>query len=130
MGAQEIRANEFHSDQPYSTYALYLSSFNPPAALMDFLLSWLLYRAVETAGPESGFPTMQTAFVVFLSWLLFSKVVKFIPYFRQYPSDLKFVPVLVGFGYFHGLIYLYTLLTLHKVSSRLSIYALSGSLIS
>ena len=88
---------------------------------MDPLLGYLLYRAVETAGPASFFPSMTTAFMLFLIWLAFSKTVKFIPYFYRYPSDLKFLPILYAFCYFHSFIYLYTLFTLHKVSSPKSL---------
>lgn len=83
---------------------------------MDPLLGYLLYHAVEAAGPQSMFPTMSTTFMIFLLWLAFTKTVKFVDYFYRYPSDLKYVPILYTFGYFHSFITLYTLCTLHKVS--------------
>ncbi|KAL8724884.1 MAG: hypothetical protein Q9166_007688 [cf. Caloplaca sp. 2 TL-2023] len=103
-------------DQPYSTYALHLSSFNPPALIMDPLLAYLLYQSIATAGPASHFPGITTSLSLFFLWLVFTKMVKFVDYFRQYPADLKFLPLVYAFSYLHGLIYFYTLLTLHKTS--------------
>ena len=83
---------------------------------MDPLLGFFLYRTVKEAGPQSCLPGMFTTFALFFLWLAFTKTVKFVPYFYRYPSDLKFLPLLYAFGYFHSLITLYTLCTLHKVS--------------
>ena len=48
-------------------------------------------------------------------WILVAKTVKLWPHFCRYPADLKFLPVMFAFGYFHGLIRIWTLLTIHKV---------------
>lgn len=64
-----------------------------------------------------------TAFATFLLWLLFSKTVKLWPHFYRHPDQMKFIPVLVLFGYLHGLIKIYCLLTLHQVSELTRLYA-------
>ena len=46
----------------------------------------------------------------------FTKVVKLMGLFRRNPGDIVFLPVSVLFGYFHGLIKLYALMTLNMVS--------------
>lgn len=54
--------------------------------------------------------------MAFVLWLLFTKTVKLWPHFYRHPDQMKFIPILIIFGYFHGFIKLYCLLTLHKVS--------------
>ncbi len=104
------------SAQPWSTYALHLSSFNPPALIMDPLLGYSLFRAIQASGPDSYFPSMSTSLLLFLLWVAFTKTVKSVGHFRQYPADLKFLPLLYVFSYLHSFIFLYSLFTLHKVS--------------
>lgn len=79
---------------------------------MDSLLAYLLYRSAQSMMPES----MRLAMTVFVLWLLFTKTVKLLPHFYRYPGDIKFIPLVIGFGYFHGLIKAYSLMTLHHVS--------------
>ena len=99
------------SDQPWCCYALHLTTFNPPAAIMDSLLAYLLYHATQPMLPNC----IGSVMTVFAMWLLFTKIVKLLPHFYRYPNDIKFIPIIILFGYFHGLIKIYALLTLHKV---------------
>lgn len=56
-------------------------------------------------------------FLFLVSWIyLFSKTVKLWGHFFRYPADVIFIPVYIGFGYFHGLIKLWGLFTLSEVS--------------
>ena len=48
----------------------------------------------------------------------FTKVVKLIGLFLRNPSDVIYLPLSIVFGYFHGLIKLYALLTLNMVGLR------------
>ncbi|KAL8669444.1 MAG: hypothetical protein Q9168_005961 [Polycauliona sp. 1 TL-2023] len=106
--------SKFLAQCPWTTYAVYFSSFNPPAVLMDSLLGYTLYRAVEDLGSRFPMPDAVTCLLLFFLWIIFTKTVKFLGYFRRHPTDLKFLPILYAFSYFHGLIYLYSLMTLHK----------------
>lgn len=108
-------ANET-SAQPWSSYALHLSSFSPPAVVTDGLLGYLLYQSVKSTPNDALIVDPLTAFLLFFMWLLFTKTVKLLPYFWRYPSDIKFLPVSILFGYLHGFLKLYTLVTVHKVS--------------
>lgn len=45
----------------------------------------------------------------------FTKVVKLVGLFVRNPSDLMLLPVSIAFGYFHGLIKLWALVTLNVV---------------
>ncbi|KAI4142706.1 MAG: hypothetical protein L6R39_004837 [Caloplaca ligustica] len=112
-------------DQPWSSYALHLSTFNPPAFMMEAILVYLLFHAYDNGQPYPIFPASRMgAFALLYVWLFFAKIVKMLPHFYKYPTDLKFFPALVAFGYFHGLIKIYTLLTIHKTTwdgSRMSL---------
>jgi len=46
----------------------------------------------------------------------FTKVVKLMGLFLRNPGDIVFLPVSIIFGYFHGLIKIYALVTLNMVS--------------
>lgn len=48
----------------------------------------------------------------------FTKVVKLMGLFLRNPSDVIFLPVSILFGYFHGLVKLYALVTLNMVRSK------------
>ena len=52
----------------------------------------------------------------FVFMFAFTKVVKLMGLFIRNPSDILFLPVSVVFGYFHGLIKLYALITLNMTS--------------
>jgi hypothetical protein len=50
---------------------------------------------------------------------VFSKTVKLWGHFFRYPADVVFIPVYIAFGYFHGGIKFWGLLTLNAVSSQI-----------
>ena len=52
--------------------------------------------------------------------MLFSKIIKLVGLFVREPSDLMYLPISIVFGYFHGLIKIYALLTLRIVCLRAS----------
>jgi hypothetical protein len=51
----------------------------------------------------------------------FTKVVKLVGLFVRNPSDLVYLPVSIVFGYFHGLIKLWALVTLNVVCISFSL---------
>ncbi|KAI8952129.1 putative polysaccharide synthase Cps1 [Xylaria longipes] len=93
----------------WGLYYTYIGQFQTPALLVDGLLFWLVSSALANA--SSG--TAQCAYASLGAWILFTKLVKLIPHFWKYPSDMKFIPLSVMFSYFHGLLNLYSLFTLH-----------------
>lgn len=99
-------------------YAVLASSFNPPAVVMEGLLWWLLVRACDEGEGGCGccfWGTVgrQEAMVGFAAWIFLTKTVKLWGHFWRYPRDLKFLPASIAFGYFHGAIKIFTLLTIH-----------------
>ena len=76
----------------------------------DVLLLYLLNSCATSVAPEH----VMTILSMHAVWVLFTKTVKLFPYFRRCPQDLVFLPVHIAFGYFHGLIKIYALLTLWK----------------
>jgi hypothetical protein len=97
----------------WCTYALHIATFTSLAFLFDFLILASLWWA--TADWEDK--NRRYAFwaqVIFLFG--FTKVVKLVGLFKRNPSDILFLPISVLFGYFHGLIKLYALMTLNMTS--------------
>lgn len=84
------------------------------AFLYDALIFYSWYQASFTWSQDR-----RTQLFVFLfTWtFVFSKTVKLWGHFFRYPADVIFIPIYVSFGYFHGLIKLWGLLTLSEVSS-------------
>jgi uncharacterized Tic20 family protein len=99
--------------QRWSTYALHLATFSSLSFAFDPLILFLLYKASETWSPQYR----KYAILVQAIWMIISKVVKLVGLFIRRPSDVAYLPVSVLFGYFHGLIKLYALITLRHVSA-------------
>ncbi|RYP19226.1 hypothetical protein DL767_009694 [Monosporascus sp. MG133] len=101
------------SQQPWCTYALHIATFTSLAFLFDPLIIYALWWGTE--GWE-----LQTRQRLFWAQIIFvfgfTKVVKLVGLFRRHPSDIVYLPVSVIFGYFHGLIKLYALMTLNMTS--------------
>jgi cellulose synthase/poly-beta-1,6-N-acetylglucosamine synthase-like glycosyltransferase len=93
----------------WSFYAVYMASFQTPAIVVDGILFWLLYRALE------GYDGPRISAMIYLAgWIVFTKLVKLIPHFRRHPEDLRFLPASIAFSYIHGGINLYALATIHN----------------
>ncbi|KAI0431143.1 putative polysaccharide synthase Cps1 [Xylaria sp. FL1042] len=89
-------------------YYIYVGQFQSPAILIDVLLLMFLSLALE--GASSG--TAILAYAVLVAWIFFTKIMKLIPHFWKYPSDMKFIPLSILFSYIHGAINFYALWTL------------------
>ncbi|KAK0624560.1 hypothetical protein B0T17DRAFT_590453 [Bombardia bombarda] len=89
--------------QPYSVYAVYLTSFTNFAAITD--------PALITLFTHSSWYTTPSRLNVLLAWMLFTKTIRVIPYFRRHPQDIWLFPVYLLFGYYHSLIKFWSLLT-------------------
>ncbi|KAK0391995.1 hypothetical protein NLU13_1493 [Sarocladium strictum] len=101
------------TQQPWCTYALHFATFTSLAFLVDPLLLASLWWATADWDPQAR----NTAFwAQFVFMFAFTKVVKLVGLFRRNPSDLKYLPISIIFGYFHGLIKLYALFTLNMTS--------------
>ena len=107
--------------QPYSAYAVHLTTLSPPAILGDAALICLLWTSVQ-AWPETQ---KQLAMYSLLVWMFVSKFIKNVGHYARYPSDIALLPVSIVFGWFHGLIKLYAMFTLNVVRTPLHLFLLS-----
>lgn len=103
----------FDSRQPYSAYAVHLTTLSPPAIIGEFLLFWLLWKTVESWPAHQ----QQWALVCLSLWMILSKFSKNLGHYVRNPVDVLLIPVSIFFGWFHGLIKLHAMLTLDVVSN-------------
>ena len=104
------------SQEPYCLYALHLSMFNPPSLVYDSLMGYCLIQWLNEAHYDTPVLNKVVALGGFVLWLVFVKTVKLWGHFRQYPSDMRYIPLQIAFGYIYGFIKLAALLTVHVVS--------------
>jgi hypothetical protein len=90
---------------------VHLTTLSPPAFVGDVALIWLLWVGT------SEWPVEQASFAIkaLLIWMLFSKFIKLITHFVRYPVDILLWPVSILFGWFHGIIKVYAMVTLNEV---------------
>ncbi|KAL2074619.1 hypothetical protein VTL71DRAFT_8397 [Oculimacula yallundae] len=128
--------------QPWSVYAIYMSSFVNFALFYDTALFTTLWYGLEH-GPVSSFHEFshpvpehlcqsalrysslvnaligvnRTTCMRILALILFiSKMIKPLPHFWRNPYDILYIPFYILFGYYHSLIKLKALLTVWVVS--------------
>ncbi|KAL1958877.1 hypothetical protein VTO42DRAFT_3714 [Malbranchea cinnamomea] len=95
--------------QPWSTYAVFLTTLSPPALVGDLSLILLCYKGTAAWGEDS----QKMAMRALLLWMFVSKFIKLLGHYIRYPADFVLLPVSILFGYFHGLIKLYAACTLN-----------------
>lgn len=101
-----------YSQQPWCTYALHIATFTSLAFMVDPFLLVSCWWATEGWDSTSRRYALWSQFIFMFA---FTKVVKLMGLFLRNPGDVKFLPVSILFGYFHGLIKLYALCTLRMV---------------
>ncbi|OAQ98402.1 hypothetical protein LLEC1_04841 [Akanthomyces lecanii] len=99
--------------QPWCTYALHFATFTSLAFAIDPLLLAACWWA--TAEWHHG-SRLYAFWAQFIFMFAFTKVVKLMGLFRRNPADICYLPLSIVFGYFHGLIKLYALITLNMTS--------------
>ena len=104
------------SRQPWSAYAVHLTTLSPPALLGDLLLVLLCHKATASWDEGSHIMAMQVLGV----WMFISKFIKLVGHYIRYPVDVLLLPVSILFGYFHGAIKMYAVLTLNVVSCMIN----------
>jgi len=101
--------------QPWSTYALHVTTFTSLTSLYDPLILFLTYKAAAENLPGYEWCAFwtQAAFM-----FVFIKTVKLWGLWLRQPMDIVFYPVSVAFGYFHhAAIKPYALFTWNIVST-------------
>lgn len=99
--------------QPWCTYALHFATFTSIAFIVDPLLLASCWWATAEWHVQYRHYAFWAQFIFMFG---FTKFVKLMGLLLRNPSDVIFVPVSIVFGYFHGLIKLYALITLNMVS--------------
>lgn len=98
--------------QPWSTYAVQLTTLSPPALVGDAALWWfLVYGTWEWSSGDKW-----NAYYLLAAWMTASKFVKLVPHFIRFPVDIFLWPASVLFGWCHGIIKWHAMLTLNEVS--------------
>jgi hypothetical protein len=95
--------------QPWSAYAVHLTTLSPPALLGDMALVYLCHKATEGWDRESYWLAIESL----LWWMLVSKFIKLLGHYIRHPVDIFLLPISILFGYFHGVIKMYAVLTLN-----------------
>lgn len=81
----------------------------------DLTLFYTWYRA--GLSEDYQYDTRLAMAIALAAWVVFTKCTKLMPHFVRHPEDtVLLLPVVVVFGYVHGLIKLWGLVTLNAVS--------------
>lgn len=112
-----VRERYVWRQQPWCTYALHFATFTSLAFAIDPLLLASCWWATANWDMQHR----QYAFwAQFAFMFAFTKAVKLVGLFRRNPSDMVYLPLSIVYGYFHGLIKLYALITLNMVCTPLN----------
>ncbi|KAI4171380.1 MAG: hypothetical protein LQ343_004336 [Gyalolechia ehrenbergii] len=95
--------------QPWSTYAVYLTTVSHWALAWD---AFLIYLFIDMAKcwPNNS---RDMGLAALVGWMFLSKFLKLLGHYVRYPGDFLLLPVSIVFGYFHGLIKGYAMLSLN-----------------
>ncbi|KAK7725757.1 hypothetical protein SLS57_003823 [Botryosphaeria dothidea] len=100
---------------PWTTYAVLATSIVNYAAIYDPVLVFTLYKALQSpVTNELGGSRHPLAILCF--WILATKFVRPASHYWRHPRDLKYVPFIIMFGYYHSWIKFYALLTCWDIS--------------
>ncbi len=104
-----------NSRQLWSAYAVHMTTLSPPALLGDLALIFLCHKATASWDEHSHALAMSLLAV----WMFVSKFIKLLGHYIRFPIDWVFLPVSILFGYFHGAIKMYAVMTLSAVRGNL-----------
>lgn len=107
-----LRTKLKRRSQPWSTYAVHLTTLSHWALFGDCLLLFLFLRTTESWDNDA----QALGFMVLLSWMFMTKFIKLLGHYIRYPVDFLLLPISILFGYLHGLIKVYAMLSLNVVS--------------
>ena len=108
-----LGADSMDRCQPWSTYAVHLTTLSHWALACDCLLIYLYFRGTTQWDQN----TQTLGLSVLIAWMFLSKFVKLMGHYIRFPGDFLLLPVSILFGYFHSLaIKVYAMLSLNVVS--------------
>lgn len=102
--------------QPWSTYAVQLTTLSPPALIGDVCLWLFLYWGTV----DWTIDDRRVAFSLLGGFMVFSKFIKLVTHFVRFPVDIFLWPISVLFGWCHGIIKLHAMLTVTEVGTSSS----------
>ncbi|KAL7902097.1 glycosyltransferase family 2 protein [Trichoderma sp. TUCIM 5745] len=108
-----IKERHVWRQQPWCTYALHFATFTSLAFVVDPLLLASCWWATAEWHVQYRHYAFWAQFIFMFG---FTKFVKLMGLLLRNPSDVIFIPISIVFGYFHGLIKLYALITLNMTS--------------
>lgn len=94
---------------------MHLTTLSPAAFVGDVALIWLLWVGTSDWPDDQATLARQAL----LSWMLFSKFIKLVTHFVRYPVDIFLWPISILFGWCHGIIKFYAMVTLNEVRASL-----------
>lgn len=97
--------------QPWSTYAVHLTTLSHWALFDDCLLLFLFFKS--TGDWDEDAQTL--GFILLMGWMFMAKFIKLLGHYIRYPVDFLLLPISILFGYLHGLIKVYAMLSLNVV---------------
>lgn len=92
-----------------------MTTLSPPALLGDLALIFLCHKATASWDEH----THALAMSLLAVWMFVSKFIKLLGHYIRFPIDWVFLPVSILFGYFHGAIKMYAVMTLSAVCGNL-----------
>ena len=89
-----------------------LTTLSPPAIVGDAWIVLLLWYATGNWVADDALKAMYAL----AAWMFFTKFIKLITHFVRFPIDILLFPLSPLFGWLHGVIKCYALVTLSEVS--------------
>ncbi|KAI4722850.1 hypothetical protein E4T48_00941 [Aureobasidium sp. EXF-10727] len=91
----------------WSLYAIYIGQLQTPAIVIDTALLWFLKHGMS----DYDAYTRKFALISLCCWIFFTKIVKIIPHFCEFPQDIIYIPGMILFSYVHGFLNVYAFIT-------------------
>ena len=96
---------------PWCIYAVTVSGITSNALIFDSGLLYTFWLALQ----ESQNSNTKLWMTLLCTWILVSKLVKKVEYFRRNPADLVYLPACILFAYYHSFIKMYAAVTWWKM---------------
>lgn len=90
---------------------MHLTTLSHWALFDDCLLLFLFIKS--TGAWDEDAQTL--GFMLLMSWMFMTKFIKLLGHYIRYPVDFILLPISILFGYLHGLIKVYAMLSLNVV---------------
>ncbi|KAK8188059.1 glycosyltransferase like family 2-domain-containing protein [Phyllosticta capitalensis] len=101
---------------PWLAYSVLFTSFFNYSLFFDPLIITIFWFALADVSFASAVATITARpMLALVLWMLAAKFVRLAPHYSRHPSDLRYAPGIILFGYWHSLIKLAAFFTQHKI---------------